>query len=349
MTIPVANLYYLLCYAWGEFTPRQMTAVTPENCPDTLHLFAQILAISVRSLHRRGLDTGYVVHEEHVSAVRGRILVGETIRCLATKPKQVVCAFDELTCDVLTNRIIKSTIRTILRDPSLARSVRAELRQALHLLAVVTDIELRPRVFHQVQLHQNNRFYAFLLNVCRFLHESMQPQDQAGHQRFHDVARDPERMRRVFEKFVRNLLARKLGKAYSVGRDRMAWEATALNGSDLSLLPQMETDVTVRSRWRTLLVECKYTEALSNGRFFAEKFRPAHLYQLGAYLRNLEERQAPDRLLEGILLYPAVGVSLSHVYVLHGHRVHIATLDLNQHWEEIERQLLALVREPIAT
>jgi 5-methylcytosine-specific restriction enzyme subunit McrC len=57
----------------------------------------------------------------------------------------------------------------------------------------------------------------------------------------------------------------------------------------------------------------------------------------------------PDRPLEGILLYPTVGVSLSHVYVLQGHRVHIATLDLNQHWEEIERQLLALVREPSAT
>jgi hypothetical protein len=65
-------------------------------------------------------------------------------------------------------------------------------------------------------------------------------------------------------------------------------------------------------------------------------------------LRNLESRQPPQRPLEGILLYPTIGVTLNHAYVLQGLRVRIATLDLSQYWDRIERQLLTLVRESAA-
>src|SRR3954463_15971034 len=101
-------------------------------------------------------------------------------------------------------------------------------------------------------------------------------------------------------------------------------------GSDLHLLPQMETDVTIRSPHRTIVIECKYTEALYDNRFLAEKLRPAHLYQLAAYLRNLEGRSGPDGSAEGLLLYPTVGESLHQAYVLHSHHVRVATLDLNR-------------------
>src|SRR5439155_1415519 len=48
-----------------------------------------------------------------------------------------------------------------------------------------------------------------------------------------------------------------------------AWVATALEGSDLNLLPHMETDVTLRSADRTIIVECKYTESLYQKHFFS--------------------------------------------------------------------------------
>src|SRR6185312_2316131 len=101
------------------------------------------------------------------------------------------------------------------------------------------------------------------------------------------------RMRRVFEKFVRNFLSRRQHQ-FKVSKDRMQWDATALGGSDIDLLPQMETDVTLKSPERTVVIECKYTDSLYQRRFFAEKFRSQHLYQLSSYLRNLESRSGPD-------------------------------------------------------
>src|SRR5215831_788862 len=115
-TIPVANIYYLLCYAWDEFAPRQLTSLTSEACTDTLHLFARLLAAGVRVLHRRGLDSGYITHQEAIGGVRGRIVMSETVRSLTRQPKRVVCNFDELSADVLTNRIIKATITAVLGE-----------------------------------------------------------------------------------------------------------------------------------------------------------------------------------------------------------------------------------------
>ena len=90
--------------------------------------------------------------------------------------------------------------------------------------------------------------------------------------------------------------------------------------------------------------ECKYTEKLFHSRFGAEKLRSEHLYQLCSYLRNLEHNAAaPDRIAEGILLYPTVGRVLDVAYRLHGHWVRIRTLDLNLPWTAIENQMLELI------
>jgi 5-methylcytosine-specific restriction enzyme subunit McrC len=151
-SIPVANLYYLLCYAWDEFAPRQLTNLASEAYPDTL---ARLLAAGVRVLHRRGLDSGYIACQEAIGGVRGRIVMAETIRFLASQPKRVVCAFDELSADVLTNRIIKATIIAVLAEVGIAAEVRTELRNALKLLSGIEDVRLESRLFHQVQFHQN--------------------------------------------------------------------------------------------------------------------------------------------------------------------------------------------------
>jgi 5-methylcytosine-specific restriction enzyme subunit McrC len=346
MGIPVANVYYRLCYAWDEFAPRQMYGVAPEEFPDTLHLFSHLLLVGLRALHHRGLETGYTPVEEATSTVRGRILFGQTIRLLTVQPKRLHCTFEEMSADILSNQILKATLTTLVGEQALDGRLRAELRKAPSLLPGVRDIELNARVFHRVRLHQNNRLYSFLINICRFFYESLEAQDRPGRYRFRDVDRDEKRMRRVFEKFVRNLFKRRQ-RVFEVTKERFDWFATAMEGSDFNWLPQMETDVTLRSEGRTIIVECKYTESLFQRRFFSDKLRSSHLYQLCAYLRNLEGNAEPDRSADGILLYPTAGVALDQSYLLHGHRVRVKAVDLNQPWTGIEREMLSLL-EPLA-
>lgn len=341
-SIPVANIYYLLCYAWDEFAPRQMDRFAAEKFPDTLHLFSRQLIVGIQSLHQRGFEMGYIPLEGSTSVLRGRILVAPSIRTMTTQPRKLYCTFDEMSADIHSNQILKATVKRLLGIKSLEASLRRELHQSAALLRDVREVELTVRFFHAVRLHQNNRMYSFLLTVCRFLYECMEAQDRSGHYAFRDVDRDEKRMRRVFEKFVRNFFARSQN-TFKVKSERMGWFATATEGSDLSLLPIMSTDASLRSAKRTIVIECKYTEKTFQNRFQAEKFRSSHLYQLCAYLRNLEHNAEPDNVAEGILLYPTVGKSLHQSYILHGHRVSLRTLDLNQPWAAIENQMLSLL------
>ena len=153
-------------------------------------------------------------------------------------------------------------------------------------------------------------------------------------------------MRKVFEKFVRNFFSRNQS-VFSVRKERYDWFADAVEGSDLKWLPQMETDVTLRSANRTIVIECKYTESLFEHRFFSDKLRSSHLYQLCAYLRNLGGNAVPGRNADGILLYPTAGVAFDQSYRLQGHRVRVKTLDLNQPWTGIDKEMLALL-QPIS-
>ncbi len=341
--IPVANIYYLLCYAWDEFAPRQIARYAAEDFPDTLHLFSRQLIAGLQALHRQGLETDYVPIEESTSAPHGRVLIAPSIRTLSTQPRRVYCAFDEMSADIRSNQILKATLNRLLGEETLESPIRREVRQTVGLLANVRSMELNSRVFHAVRLHQNNRLYSFLLTICRFLFECMEAQDLVGQYRFREVDQDEKRMRRVFEKFVRNFFVRRQSTFRDVRSERMDWLATAEDGSDLKLLPTMNTDVTLRSASRTIIIECKYTESLYQNRFLADKLKSSHLYQLSAYLRNLENNGATDRCAEGMLLYPTAGKSLAQAFWLHGHRVSIRTLDLNQPWTMIEQQMLSLI------
>lgn len=74
----------------------------------------------------------------------------------------------------------------------------------------------------------------------------------------------------------------------------------------------METDVTLRSASRTLVIEAKYyRETLSSGQYGKKTLHSHNLYQLFAYLKNLEANGGLDRSAEGIILYPCVARNLN--------------------------------------
>ena len=106
----------------------------------------------------------------------------------------------------------------------------------------------------------------------------------------------------------------------------------------------MVTDVTLRSKQKTVVIECKYTASLIDpGRFHSPKLRSSHLYQLCTYLRALEANGGADRSADGVLLYPSAGLDFDESFLLHGHTVRVKTLDLNRHWMQIENQLVSLL------
>jgi 5-methylcytosine-specific restriction enzyme subunit McrC len=342
-TIPITNLYYLLAYAWDhKLSEAELVAIDADLCPDLNNLFAKILATATHHLVRRGLDRSYVPFEEETPRIRGRIDFSASEKIQSRTRGKLVCIYDELSPDVLHNRIVKATLRVLRDDPRVHKDSRKRLAQSLEAFHEVGDLRVTPRDFHRVQLHRNNRAYRFILHLCELIHASLLPdKSQGGGRRFRDFTRDEKIMAKVFEDFVRNFARRHLTGA-NVSAMHIGWCASDMGKDTSAILPRMITDVTVAWPDRKLILDCKYYQEALVSRYDALRFRSGNLYQLNAYLTNKAAEPGWENV-EGMLLYPSNGYHFDHVFTLHGnHRIRVSTLSLQQAWPEIETDLLGL-------
>lgn len=350
-TIPIANLYYLLAYAWDhKLSEAEVVAVDADSCPDLNNLFAKILATAAHHLVRRGLDRSYVPFEEETPRIRGRIDFSASEKNQTRTRGKLVCIYDELSADVLHNRIVKSSLRLLRNDVRVHPESRKRLGQALEAFHEVVDARVSAHDFHRVQLHRNNRAYRFLLHLCELIHASLLPDKTAdGSRRFRDFTRDETIMAKVFEDFVRNFATRHIPEA-TVSAMHIHWRASDAGDGALAMLPRMITDVTISWPDRKLILDCKYYRDALVSRYDALRFRSGNLYQLNAYLTNKSAEPGWEDV-EGMLLYPSNGYALNRRFTLHGrHRVAVATLDLNQPWPDVARDLSDLLAgDPVLT
>lgn len=339
--ISIQNLYYLLCYAWDKLEEGEVVNVGALESTHLCDLFAKVLIEGVHHLIRRGFDRGYLALIEETTSLRGKIAFGPSLKRNTFQQGRAVCEFDELQYDVLHNRILKTTIEKLVRVKELDRELKGGLQDLLRWMSDITPIPLTAQVFKRVQLHRNNRFYAFLLDVCGFVFHHHLVDETSGTARFRDSLRDERAMRRVFEVFVRNFFKREQ-TVFTVNAKKVKWLVGQADEAALQLLPEMMTDVTLESSARNIVVECKYYRKTLQEKNGVKKFHSTHLYQLLAYLRNLESVAGWERC-EGILLYPLVNERLNLSFELENHPVRVVTLDLNQDWQGIRQDLLRMV------
>jgi 5-methylcytosine-specific restriction enzyme subunit McrC len=340
--IPVRNLYYLFLYAWNRFQEGRIVDVSGVAGPELPNLLAKVLLEGIRHLVRRGLDRGYIEHEEDTARLRGRILVGETVGRALLPRALVACRYDELSHNVLHNRILKSTLARLGLTEEVDPELRNQLRGLVRKLPEVATIRLSASDFRRVQLHGNNAFYRFLLQVCELAHEALIAEEGGGRFRFRDVVHDKHLMQRVYQDFVFNFY-RLEQSAYQVKRDHIIWDVAPTFGTGPNMLPEMQTDVSLRRPERTIIVDTKwYGDPLQIYRG-PRTVRSEHLYQLFAYLKNLERRGGSDTQAEGMLLYPTVEEFIDLAFKVQGHIVRVRTINLDQDWTCIHRDLLALL------
>jgi 5-methylcytosine-specific restriction enzyme subunit McrC len=307
-------------------------------------LFARVLAHGTQHLIRRGLDRGYLSDEEETPRLRGRLKLTESLPLLRNKRGRLVCEFDDLEHNVLHNRILKSTIDDLLHAEGVDKRLRDQLHQQALALRHIDPIPITTNLFRRVQLHRNNRFYQFLLNVCELIHDSKLPEQNDGKTRFRDFIRDPDRMPYLFQHFIRNFYAREQ-KQFRVGSVQLKWTTTGSEEDAVAVLPIMQTDVSLWSEQRRVIVECKFYREAFSSRFDQKKLHADNVYQLYCYLDNAQD-SSDWRGAEGILLYPAVDHDFDYRFVLGGHVIRVCSVDLNRPWLSIHERLLQVVGVP---
>ena len=346
MIIPIANLYYLLCYAWRHV--READIVRREELAGldgTHHLLGKVLAEGTFRLIRGGIDRGYREIREDLAGIRGKLSVGETAKRALRARGRAACEFEELSHDVLHNRILRSTLAALLKLPDLDPvQVRPDIRTAYRKLEGISPVRLERRLFPRVQLDRNRHLYRFLMSICELIHDCLIVEERSGSARFRDLRKDEYRMWSLFQDFVIEFYRREQDDYRVNHRGRgIRWDDEGTREDQRRMIPRMEADVVLESQHRRIVLDTKYyRQALSNHRG-VRKLHSGHLYQLLAYLRNREATSKSGPRHEGILLYPVVDEPLTVDVRLEGFSIRARGIDLGRDWREIHADMLALL------
>ena len=335
-SIPIQNIYYLLCYAWDKLDQGDIVDVSHLQSTELIDLFAFVLNDGLRHLSRLGLERGYVIKEEEISGLRGRLDISISLRRSLFMLGRSQCVYDELTSNTLSNQIIKSTLLALENVPQLDTDLRSQIHQKVRQLQGIDVIRLHDNIFKSVRVNSNARFYRFLLNICELIHHSLLVDEASGDVKFRDFTRDKEKMWQLFQNFLLNFILRRCER-WSAKAEQIKWRANSSTDPDLHLLPRMTTDI---SAWRPgeyRIIDAKfYTEALSS-HFETRKLHSGNLYQLLSYIANADPKNGV--LPDGMLIYPKVDFPLRETYEILGRKIFICTIDLHAPWQKIDQEI----------
>jgi 5-methylcytosine-specific restriction enzyme subunit McrC len=105
----------------------------------------------------------------------------------------------------------------------------------------------------------------------------------------------------------------------------------------------METDISLISSNRKIIIDTKFYTDTFTYNYNVEKLRSPHLYQIFSYLHNVAKLGGVNESCEGVLMYPMTGRAVSEEFMFGKHKLSIKAINLNQEWNCIRDDLLGIV------
>ena len=357
--IPIQNIYYILCYAWGMGDLRNKLAVGVEKCDSVLNLLVHLLLNATEKIVKRGVSCDYRPCVEDIDGVKGKVNIANSLKSGKMNLRKLNCEFDEYSSDITINRIIFSSLLQSLKIRDLSIVNKNRLRKTIRSFPKVKPIQqINESLFRGIKYNRNNSYYGLALNLCRLLCNSLLPrEEQTGKFSFLDFVDDERAMNRIFERFLMNFYQQECKDAFpQVNRSCIRFQLTPYGitcfeeyQSALHLLPFMETDVTLYNPQtkKKIIIDAKYYKEMLQSKYGNNgKLRREHLSQILSYVMNQELTQLQSTMeAKGILVYAVDDQErdISYSYKDTKHLIQVSTINLNQDWQSIEKRLKAII------
>lgn len=334
----IKNIYYMLSYAFQILKQGDYENVAAEQFEKIHDLFAAILARGVSRQMKQGLYREYVPVKEDLSVMRGKLNINGTMNLQMQRKRQLSCEFDEFSEDNIYNQILKTTIDRLVRADDVAAERRQSLKKLLVFFGNVKLIQPDYIAWNKIIYQRNNRNYELLLNICYFILNGMLQTTENGEYKL--LAFSDEHMERLYERFILEYY-RQHHAELNPSAQHIKWNLTEEpDNAMIQFLPDMRTDITLKKDGKTLIIDAKYYGKAMIQNFDKSTLRSAHLYQIFAYVRNMDTENTGN--VSGLLLYARTEEDVfpdGKPFVIGGNSIGAKTLDLNQEFSVIAKQL----------
>lgn len=334
--IRIQNIYYMLAYAFHVLNEDGYKKVATEEFEYTSDLFAAILAKGIASQIKRGLSREYVGKTEAIRSPVGKINVSASAKQSSMLKKQLVCDYDEYTENAYMNKILKTTAMLLIRSPEVSVPHKKALKKIMLYFSNVDEVDPRRIQWSGIRYHRNNATYKMLLNICYLVIEGMLLTEQDDSRKLARYV-DDQRMHRLYEKFVLEYYRRHYPQ-FNASAAHIDWD---VDGGEIEYLPTMKSDITLRYKGKTLIIDTKYYEHTmqTNSVYNSRTLHSHNMYQIFTYVKNMDAANSGN--VSGLLLYAKTDEEIvpDSDYMLGGNRISVKTLDLNTDFSNIANQL----------
>jgi len=308
--VPVGNLLLLagLAFQTSRIPPAVGSALLTEQ-EDELDWFAVLLLAELETLVRQGLRNSYVVVEEDLPYVRGRIRF-DVARSL-THPGMVGCEYADLLPDTPENRLIR-TVLEVLATRELLPGLRVRVDKLLKHFDGVGFERPHRRLIEDCRITRVNQHYAPVLRLCEIFLEQLGLDAVPGQVKapafFFDLVE-------VFEAAIGNVLAGGLPNV----RLQRAHSRGPVSGQPARTLTY-RPDIWIDGPEVGLVLDTKYSSVDMKGQYGSYSYKNSHIYQAAFYGLSLG--------CPAILIYPETDGAVDVTYDIEGIQVTLLTVDL---------------------
>ena len=324
----------MLTYAYEVLKSKEYERLNREDFDNIYDLLATLLLCGTNDLIKRGFLKSYIAQTEELTAVRGRINIGDSIRKLSFHNAKAVCDFDEFHADIYFNQIIKATFLYLKYSP-VKTAIKRDISKTLLYFNEVGKVEVSAIKWDTLVFNRNNVHYDTLLYFCRLICEEAIANQERGKKDFRIV--EDRLLPKLFEKFIFAFYRKELPECKVLFQKKIDWKSDSYD-----MLPEMNADTIVMNSDDKLIIDTKYYSKTSQIHPFSNNRTviSSNLYQIFAYVKN-EAANSPDKSVSGMLLYPRVDEELKNApYSMEGNNIFIRTVDLYQEFPSIRQELI---------
>ncbi|MGE5592475.1 MAG: McrC family protein [Betaproteobacteria bacterium] len=212
--VPVANLFYMLEYAYGLKGLRFLeNTVHCRTLQEFYNSLAKTLALRILNRERKGLYRSYRDEHEVLKYLRGRIDLARHV----TRPWSIAfdCEFQDHLADIEDNRILAWSLHLIARNQLCSEEVARVCRIAYRRIRASVGLQpFKGRDCIGRTYNRLNQDYQPLHSLCRFFLDHSGPSALAGAE--YQMLPFLINMPRLFELFVANWLKAHLPPEFKV-------------------------------------------------------------------------------------------------------------------------------------
>lgn len=332
--ILIKNIYYMLTYAFQSLRQSNYDLVAAEVFENIHDMFAAILGKGVASQLKQGLYREYILQEEELSVLRGKLNIQGTIRNKIQHKQKLSCEYDELSENNLLNQILKTTMQILVRQKTVKQEHKVVLKKNLVFFDNVDVIEPGQIKWDRIRYQKNNQSYRMLMNVCYLVITGLILSTDKGEVKLATFL-DDRAMHSLYEKFILEYY-RYHHPEYKANPDTIPWD---IDDGMIEFLPAMVTDITLKHGGRTLIIDAKYYAHTMQSQYDVQSIHSGNLYQVFTYVKNLDKDNTGN--VAGMLLYAKTQeqITPNNKYSMGGNTIWVKTLDLNLPFSQIAEQL----------